>query len=85
MLPGSDPAGGWNSLFTRGLELVQTTGDHHTMLTDAHTATLAQQMDLTLRKYESDRNERTGAPEKNLTDEEARFDQAPPQPEPTIA
>jgi hypothetical protein len=46
---------------------------------------LAQQMDLTLRRYESDRNEQTGAPEKNLTDEEARLDQAPPQPEPTIA
>ena len=85
MLPGSDPASGWSSLFARGLDLVQTKGDHHTMLTDAHTATLAQQMDLTLRKYESDRNERTGALENNLTDEEARFDQAPPQTEPTIA
>ena len=35
MLPGRDPSEGWSGLFTRGLEIVHTAGDHATMLTRA--------------------------------------------------
>ena len=85
MLPGNDPAGGWGSLFARGLECFQTTGDHRTMLTDAHVATLARHMDVILNRYASGRNERPSARYMTLTDGNPRFDQTPPQPEPTAA
>ena len=60
MLPGSDPTGGWDGLFGRGLEIVRTTGDHHSMMIDANAASLARQMDLILNSYEAARNERAG-------------------------
>jgi thioesterase domain-containing protein len=52
-LPGRDPTGGWGGLFTRGFEIVQTAGDHHTMVTEEHAASLALQMNLILDKYEA--------------------------------
>jgi arthrofactin-type cyclic lipopeptide synthetase C len=52
-LPGRDPTGGWGGLFTRGFEIVQTAGDHHTMVTEEHAASLARQMNLILDKYEA--------------------------------
>ena len=33
-LPGLDCTNGWGDLFTRGLEIIQTTGDHASILTD---------------------------------------------------
>jgi amino acid adenylation domain-containing protein len=53
MLPGSDPRGGWDGLFGRGFEVVRTTGDHLSMMTDEHAAALAQQMELVLSRYEA--------------------------------
>jgi amino acid adenylation domain-containing protein len=85
MLPGSDPNGGWDGLFGRGLEIVQTTGDHHSMMTDAYAPALAQQMNLILHRYEAARNERTGAVDNHSADGQPRFDRASPQPERTIA
>ena len=85
MLPGSDPAGGWHGLFCRGLETVQVTGDHHSMMTDPHAQALAQQMDSILHRCQATRNERACALDNNLTDGQPWFDQTPPHPEHTIA
>jgi amino acid adenylation domain-containing protein len=52
-LPGRDLTGGWGGLFTRGLEIVQTTGDHHSMVTEENAASLAEQMNLILARYEA--------------------------------
>ncbi|HEY1856005.1 amino acid adenylation domain-containing protein [Acidocella sp.] len=52
MLPGRDPINGWGGLFTRGLEIVQTEGDHDSMFNDANTAELARQLNLILDRYE---------------------------------
>jgi hypothetical protein len=42
----------------RGLEIFQTTGDHHSMVTEEHAAELARQMNLIL-----DRNEAARKPQ----------------------
>jgi len=78
MLPGSDPTGGWESLFGHGLKIAQTTGDHHSMMTDAHAASLAQQMDLMLGSYETARNETAPVAGGHATDEQGQLGQAPP-------
>jgi thioesterase domain-containing protein len=85
MLPGNDPAGGWDGLFGGGLEIVQVTGDHHTMMTDAHAPALAQKLDSILHKYEAAWNERPRAFGDDLTDRQPQFAQAPLQPERTVA
>jgi hypothetical protein len=88
MLPGSDPAHGWAGLFARGLEIVQTTGDHHSMVIEDNAVILARQMNSILDRYEDARDERAGAPG-NKTDHggsygQRRFGQAPSQPKHTV-
>jgi thioesterase domain-containing protein len=89
MLPGYELANGWDNLFARGLEVVRTTGDHISMLSDEHTPVLARQMNLILDRYEAARAETTDAPGNNMdhrgTDGQRRFEQASSQPEPTDA
>jgi amino acid adenylation domain-containing protein len=85
MLPGTDPAGGWGGLFARGLEIIQTRGDHHSMMSDENATALAQQMDLILDRYEAARNERASVlgnqTDHGIADGHGRFDPAPSQPE----
>jgi thioesterase domain-containing protein len=52
MLPGTDPGGGWDGLFGGGFEVIQTTGDHLSMMTDQHAVALARQMEAVLDRYE---------------------------------
>jgi thioesterase domain-containing protein len=85
MLPGNDPAGGWDGLFGRGLEIVQATGDHHSMMTGAHAQALARQLDFILRRSEAAWNDRPDAFDNDFTRHQPQFDQAPPQPERTVA
>jgi amino acid adenylation domain-containing protein len=56
MLPGYDFTNGWGGLFTRGLEIVQATGDHHSMLRAENTAILARQINDVLDRYETARD-----------------------------
>ena len=44
VLPGYDLSNGWLDLFARGLEIVQSTGDHVTMVRDENVVTLARQI-----------------------------------------
>jgi thioesterase domain-containing protein len=44
MLPGLDFTNGWRDLFARGLEIVQATGDHVSMLDDENSAAWARQI-----------------------------------------
>jgi amino acid adenylation domain-containing protein len=89
-LPGSDPAGGWGGLFTRGLEIVQTTGDHHSMVTEENAASLARQMNLILDRYEAAQNAQGGALVNNTdqqvtADGHRKFGPAPADPERSVA
>jgi thioesterase domain-containing protein/acyl carrier protein len=83
ILPGSDPAEGWSDLFTRGLEIVQTTGDHHTMVTEENAALLARQMNLILDRYETEQT--ADSADQRATDERRRLGPAPAYPERTVA
>jgi thioesterase domain-containing protein len=76
MLPGNDPAGGWDGLFARGFEIVQVTGDHHSMMTDAHAPALAQQLNFILHRYEAAWNDRPAAFGNVLTTNQPQFAQA---------
>jgi hypothetical protein len=73
----------------RGLEIFQTTGDHHSMVTEEHAAELARQMNLILDRYEAARAEAMGALGNRMdqrgTDGPRQFDQASSQPERTLA
>jgi amino acid adenylation domain-containing protein len=52
ILPGNDHANGWDGLFMQGLEIVETTGDHSSMLTEENGAALARQLNSTLVRYD---------------------------------
>jgi amino acid adenylation domain-containing protein len=52
ILPGSDLTNGWDRLFVQGLEVVETTGDHSTMIAEENAATLAKQMNAMLERYD---------------------------------
>lgn len=83
-LPGSDPTGGWEALFTHGLKIAQTTGDHHSMMKDAHAASLARQLDLMLDSYAPARSE-TAPVAGHATDEQGQLGHAPAHPEWALA
>lgn len=52
MLSGHDGANGWGGLFTQGLEIIQMTGDHLTMVTDErNAAALGLQINAVLERY----------------------------------
>ncbi len=89
VLPGRDPSEGWSGLFTRGFEIVHTTGDHLTMLTEANAVSLARQMNLILDRYEATQNVQGDEPEDNrasrVADGRRRFGPAPAYPESTVA
>jgi thioesterase domain-containing protein len=89
MLPGKDVTNGWEGLFTGGLEILQTGGDHHSMVTEENAALLAGQMNLILGRYEAAQNEGAGSlgHEMNHGDSkrQQKLGQAPPQPERTVA
>jgi thioesterase domain-containing protein len=52
ILPGYDFAIGWSDLFAGGLEIVQATGDHVSMV-DGHVTTLVRQINAVLDRYEA--------------------------------
>jgi amino acid adenylation domain-containing protein len=53
MLPQADLTNGWRPLFARGLEVVQTIGDHWSIVGQDHeTAALALQIDSVLNQYD---------------------------------
>jgi amino acid adenylation domain-containing protein len=60
MPPGYDFSNGWSNLFTRGLEVVQAAGDHLSIVAEANTATLTQQINAALRRYDPDDVKRGG-------------------------
>jgi thioesterase domain-containing protein len=60
MLPGHDLTNGWGDLFSRGLEVVQSPGDHVSMLMgDAHLTTVARQIKAVLDRYDAVQNMET--------------------------
>ena len=57
MLSGHDRANGWGGLFTQGLEIIQMTGDHLTMVTDErNAAALGLQINAVLERYDDKLN-----------------------------
>jgi thioesterase domain-containing protein len=59
ILPGYDFANGWSDLFAGGLEIVQATGDHVSMLVNGHVTTLIRQINAVLDRYETVQNMET--------------------------
>lgn len=60
MLPGHDLTNGWRDLFARGLEIVQSPGDHVSMtMADGHLTTVARQIKEVLDRYEAVQNMET--------------------------
>jgi amino acid adenylation domain-containing protein len=59
MLPGHDPTNGWRDLFARGLEIVESPGDHFSMMSDGHITTLARQIKEVLDRYGAVQNMET--------------------------
>jgi len=59
MLPEPDLTNGWGDLFTQGLEIVQTTGDHWSLVRDEqNTAVLARQINAVLdRDFRTEKQE----------------------------
>ena len=52
MLPGYDSTNGWRGLFSEGLEIIQASGDHGSMVSDErNTAALARQIDKLLERF----------------------------------
>ena len=56
MLFGFDFTHGWGELFDRGLEIVQTSGDHVSMVGNENIAGLAGQINSALDRYETEHN-----------------------------
>ena len=56
LLPGYDVTNGWGELFDRGLEIVQATGDHLSMVVDENLPALARQINSVLDRYETEHN-----------------------------
>ena len=52
MLPGYDFTNGWRGLFARGLEIVQATGDHVSMVSDENAAAFGRQINTVLDRYD---------------------------------
>jgi thioesterase domain-containing protein len=53
ILPGHNFTNGWSDLFAGGLEIVQVTGDHTSMVKDGHVATTVRQIKEALDRYEA--------------------------------
>ncbi len=51
MLPGYDRAHGWRTLFRQGFELVQSEGDHFTIVTYSYASFLSGQINTLLERY----------------------------------
>ena len=56
LLTGYDFSRGWRTLFDRGLEVVQASGDHWSMVGDANLPALARQINSVLDQYEAEHN-----------------------------
>jgi thioesterase domain-containing protein len=56
MLAGHDSTNGWRDLFARGLEIVESPGDHFSMMWDDNITTVAQQIKAVLDQYEAVQN-----------------------------
>jgi amino acid adenylation domain-containing protein len=67
MLPGHDSTNGWRDLFARGLEIVQSPGDHTSMMLDGHVTAVARQIKEVLDRYEAVQNMETAGSD-NETD-----------------
>ena len=67
MLPGHDFTNGWSDLFARGLEIVQVTGDHISMV-NGHITTTVRQIKEALDRYEAVQNMEMASP--RVCDEE---------------
>jgi thioesterase domain-containing protein len=59
-LPGYDLSNGWGELFDRGLEIVEASGDHISMVTDANLPALARQINSVLDRYEAEQTAAVG-------------------------
>jgi thioesterase domain-containing protein len=67
-LPGRDFSNGWRDLFMRGLEIVQSAGDHVSMADDENAPILARQINEVLDRHETLRNTtRAVKPDKETT------------------
>ena len=53
MLPGFDVTRGWSGLFTRGLDVVATSGDHFDMFDEKNFKALAEKINLVLDQYDN--------------------------------
>ena len=60
MLPGLDFTNGWRDLFARGLEIVQATGGHVSMLGDENIAAWARQLNEALDRHSLSQEKRGG-------------------------
>lgn len=56
MLPGYDRAHGWSNLFAQGFELLQSDGDHLSILTDDHADSLSALINSVLDRLDAERN-----------------------------
>ena len=83
MLPAYDRAHGWTNLFRAGFETVQGEGDHLSILTQEHAASLSGQMKSLLDRYGAVQEKVAGDSARNagsgFVAEQRRFGQAPPQ------
>jgi hypothetical protein len=62
MLPGFDFSNGWSRLFTRGFEIVQSSGTHVSMVDDENIGGLARRIEAVLERHEALLNrEKTGS------------------------
>jgi thioesterase domain-containing protein len=52
-LPGYDFTNGWRNLFVRGLKVIESTGDHVSMVSDENAATLVQQINEALERCDT--------------------------------
>ena len=83
MLPAYDRTHGWTNLFRAGFETVQGEGDHLSILTQEHAASLSGQMKSLLDRYGAVQEKVAGDSARNagsdFVAEQRRFGQAPPQ------
>ena len=54
LLPGYDLSNGWGELFDRGLEIIQASGDHASVVSNENIAGLARQISSVLNRYETE-------------------------------